>query len=604
MQHRTASLILAVWSLALLLAACDGVRPTTTSRAQVEPGDAGTAGRDAPQPRDRGDAGESISPDCGDGVRGQNEACDDGNRQDTDGCARDCGLVERGFSCPREGEPCHRIARCGDGVRVLPELCDDGNPERDDGCSDTCKIEIGFKCEGAPSVCSPSVCGDGREEGAESCDDGNAQPFDGCSATCQREPDCSRGACRSECGDGLVIPPEECDDGNELAGDGCSEECTKERGFECSDDASCERIGDQCVLRVAAVYRDFSEDHPDFGVSCDGLKLGVVKPMLNAQGRPELVDQAKADGNCIGSAESFAEWYADGPRAKTRVSSVVLFDNEKGGYVNRLTEKGDRFIGPGAQPIHDKPCATPGMGCVPCQYAPQQSCAVVRSDGNPLFFPLNDFDDAWPDGRYPAKVPEQYGATGWPWATSWGYWPANFTPSAENNFSFTSEVKYWYLFDPSVPSTLDFTGDDDVWVFVNGKLAVDLGGVHVPQSGSVQIDAASGMDTYGMQPGKVYPIAIFHAERKREGSSFKLTLSGFNTRRSDCRAVCGDGIVGLGEECDDAENDGGYGECAKGCKLGAYCGDGIIQAGEDCDDGPSTKNGCGPDTACRRIVVI
>ena len=58
---------------------------------------------------------------------------------------------------------------------------------------------------------------------------------------------------------------------------------------------------------------------------------------------------------------------------------------------------------------------------------------------------------------------------------------------------------------------------------------------------------------------------------------------------SVCREeFCGDGIVQprLNEECDAADNPGGYGLCAPGCVLDAHCGDGIVQdAYEDCDDG-------------------
>ena len=65
--------------------------------------------------------------------------------------------------------------------------------------------------------------------------------------------------------------------------------------------------------------------------------------------------------------------------------------------------------------------------------------------------------------------------------------------------------------------------------------------------------------------------------------------------------VCGDGFVGFGEECDDGVNDGGYNECQAECKLGGYCGDGIKQAGETCDDAdpdaPASCNGC-------RIIVV
>ena len=97
-------------------------------------------------------------------------------------------------------------------------------------------------------------------------------------------------------------------------------------------------------------------------------------------------------------------------------------------------------------------------------------------------------------------------------------------------------------------------------------------------------------------------LKIFHAERQSFGSTFKLTLSGFSTSRSDCNAKCGDGIIGAGEECDDGVNDGGYNECQAGCKLGAYCGDGVVDEGEHCDDGNRVDgDGCG--SGCRRLIV-
>jgi cysteine-rich repeat protein len=89
--------------------------------------------------------------------------------------------VERGFSCAIPGNPCREIARCGDGIVAASERCDDGNVAPGDGCSERCKIELGKKCEGSPSVCTDAECGNGIVEGAESCDDGNKSPFDGCS---------------------------------------------------------------------------------------------------------------------------------------------------------------------------------------------------------------------------------------------------------------------------------------------------------------------------------------------------------------------------------------------------------------------------------------
>jgi fibro-slime domain-containing protein len=105
-----------------------------------------------------------------------------------------------------------------------------------------------------------------------------------------------------------------------------------------------------------------------------------------------------------------------------------------------------------------------------------------------------------------------------------------------HNFSFTSEVRYWFLYDQSKSYTLDFTGDDDVWVFVNKKLAVDLGGIHLPVSGTVTIDATTAAG-FGLVDGNVYEVAVFQAERQTTGSSYKLTLTGFNAAASVCSRI-------------------------------------------------------------------
>jgi fibro-slime domain-containing protein len=88
----------------------------------------------------------------------------------------------------------------------------------------------------------------------------------------------------------------------------------------------------------------------------------------------------------------------------------------------------------------------------------------------------------------------------------------------ELNFHFTTEVHTEFLYNGGEVFT--FTGDDDLWTFINGRLVIDLGGVHGAQTGSVFLDDVA--EEIGIEVGQVYPMDIFHAERHTTESNFRI----------------------------------------------------------------------------------
>jgi fibro-slime domain-containing protein len=257
--------------------------------------------------------------------------------------------------------------------------------------------------------------------------------------------------------------------------------------------------------------RDFPASHSDFqafpeqtsGQNCGGAKAlgitpkggeanhsytpGMVETLLGEDGKP-----VKTDGRC--ASNKFDDWFntIEGVNLEIKDSlELNAIGNNQYQIKIRGVVKTD-----------------------------QHKDGIL--DGG--FFPLDDYPDSQTFGKENPAL----------WCPTEG-WQHSLCDKLTNplvefhNYGFTIEGQL--LFDYVGGEVFQFLGDDDMWIFIDGKLQVDLGGVHLSVSGEIDLDSIAKAERW--ESNTVHTMQFFYAERQSEGSNLTITTTLNNIQQID-----------------------------------------------------------------------
>jgi fibro-slime domain-containing protein len=90
-----------------------------------------------------------------------------------------------------------------------------------------------------------------------------------------------------------------------------------------------------------------------------------------------------------------------------------------------------------------------------------------------------------------------------------------------HNFHFTFELHTTFVYKAG--DTFRFRGDDDLWLYINKQLVIDLGGVHTAEEQAISLDQLA--PTIGLTPGGEYSFDLFYNERHTTQSEIEVQMT-------------------------------------------------------------------------------
>lgn len=116
-------------------------------------------------------------------------------------------------------------------------------------------------------------------------------------------------------------------------------------------------------------------------------------------------------------------------------------------------------------------------------------------------------------------VQKQVDPTGYRWQSMV---KSDGTGGRNHHFCYETHAKFTYK--PGL--RLALRGSDDIWAFIDNKLAIDLGGVHLDAPGYVDLDVFEGASGK-LQVGAQYDVDIFACDRRTTMSNFEISTNMF-----------------------------------------------------------------------------